>query len=157
MPSVARHVAMSFSAALVVLSTAGCARIFGGSTQRLTVTSDPPGAHVFVAGADSGVTPRVMRITREHAPLQLRVQGDGVASDTRTIGRQLSVAGLLFDALLVIPGGGLPCGVGVRQCVAGIGWALVLGFGTDFVTGAIWLLETDSVHVKLPPAAGARP
>ncbi len=147
----ARSVAL-LAALTLVAATSGCARMFGGSTQRLTVTSDPPGARVFIAGADSGVTPRVLRIKREFRPLELRVQGSGAAADTRTIGRELSVWGAFFD-LLLMGNGALAWQASNTAGIMGTLFYAGLGFGVDGFTGSIWLLQTDSVHVRLPTAA----
>lgn len=38
------------SMALIILTISGCATIFSGNTQKVTVQSDPPGAHVYLNG-----------------------------------------------------------------------------------------------------------
>jgi hypothetical protein len=155
-----RRLAVLLAIALCPPALTGCASIFGSTRQKLTVTSDPPGARIYIGGADSGITPRTMRIRRGSAPLVMRVQSDGSDAETRTLERGVSKGGLFFDALLGLWGVLM---VNFDQQVAPsitVG-AFLLPFGlttgVDALTGKLWVLKTDSVHVVLRGRAGARP
>lgn len=58
-------------------TTAGCATFFGGTTQRIEVTSTPPGAEVLLDGEPVGATPAEIRVSRRHREPQIRIKKDG--------------------------------------------------------------------------------
>ena len=59
-------------AVLFALSASACATIISGSTQKLALTSDPPGADVLVEPGWFVVkTPIVIEVDRKDAPLRL--------------------------------------------------------------------------------------
>lgn len=47
-----------------VLVMAGCATIFNGTSQRIQVISEPPGAEVFLDGELAGTTPTEIVVSR---------------------------------------------------------------------------------------------
>ena len=57
------------------LST-GCATFMNGSTQRVAVASEPPGARVFVGDDPAGVTPTFVELERDEGDLVLRFEKD---------------------------------------------------------------------------------
>ncbi len=62
-------------AAALALST-GCATFMNGSTQRVAVASEPPGARVFVGDEPAGVTPTFVELERDEGDLVLRFEKD---------------------------------------------------------------------------------
>ena len=48
---------MRITAIAAVIAASGCATLFNGFSQRIEVTSEPPGAEVFVGGELAGTTP----------------------------------------------------------------------------------------------------
>jgi hypothetical protein len=137
-----------------VVGVSGCATLFHGS-QMLTVTSEPQGAHVYVAGVDSGVTPRRMNIRREHAPLILQVRADSNVAIEQKIERRIHKKSMVWDVAFPALGAlaSLADGTaskGVPGSVADFGIAMLFDFGS----GAIWDLKVDSVHFKVPPRTG---
>ena len=62
--------------AVCVLSSA-CATAINGTTQRVAVASDPPGAQVYVNDAPVGVTPAFVDVPRRDRDLELRFEKDG--------------------------------------------------------------------------------
>lgn len=61
--------------AALALST-GCATFMNGSTQRVAVASEPPGARVFVGDEPAGVTPTFVELERDEGDLVLRFEKD---------------------------------------------------------------------------------
>ena len=158
MPHLAGRLVMLFAEALGTLPLGGCSTLFGRRTQKLTVTSNLPGAHVYVAGADSGTTPRTMRIRRGKAPLVLRVQRDSADAVTQTLKRGVSSWGLFFNAMYgLYTFVGLSFGAGPSDVVVGGVFAFALATSIDVASGKLFLLKTDSVHVTLPVRPPTRP
>ena len=86
-------------AAAVVLSS-GCATTMNGSTQRVSVASDPPGARVFLGGEALGVTPTVVTLDRRDPDPGLRLEKDCYRTTVLRVPRRTSqwVAGNLLFA-----------------------------------------------------------
>ena len=74
----------------VTLSTAGCATIINGTSQRVQVVSEPPGAEVFVQGERVGTTPTEVVMSRRSANPQVRVVDQQGNSEYRRLGSGLS-------------------------------------------------------------------
>ena len=71
--------------AAAAVAAANCATVFNHTSQRVEVTSTPPGAAVFVNGRPAGTTPTAVVVSRREASHRIRV-GDS----TRTMRRGLS-------------------------------------------------------------------
>lgn len=86
-------------AAGAVLSS-GCATTMNGSTQRVSVASDPPGARVFLGGEALGVTPTVVTLDRRDPDPGLRLEKDCYRTTVLRVPRRTSqwVAGNLLFA-----------------------------------------------------------
>ena len=69
------HRAWCLAVAAAVLST-GCATAMNPSMQRVAVTSDPPGAQVFIGDLPVGVTPAHVELDRRDGDLALRFEKD---------------------------------------------------------------------------------
>lgn len=111
--------------ASVILMT-GCATILSGATQKITVQSNPPGAHVKF-GYQSGFTPITFEVPKgEDYPL---IVSNGSDQQVITLERKLDPTTFLN---LIPPF-----------------WP---GFVVDAVTGAITKYETDMIHVDFPTA-----
>ena len=86
------------------LNLAACS-IFGGSSQPLTVNSDPPGANVLINGTLSGTTPLQHQVPRR-GDLTVEVQKAGYKPQSRMTGRKLSSVGIvdvIGGALFLLP------------------------------------------------------
>ena len=62
---------------LCSLAFTGCASMMNGRTQVVAVSSDPPGAHVFVDNEHVGVTPTFVDLPRRERNLALRLGKEG--------------------------------------------------------------------------------
>jgi hypothetical protein len=79
--------------------------IFGGSSQPLTVNSDPPGANVLINGTLAGTTPLQHQVPRR-GDLTVEVQKAGYKPQTRMTGRKLSSVGIvdvIGGAMFLLP------------------------------------------------------
>ncbi|MGC3973925.1 MAG: PEGA domain-containing protein [Nitrospira sp.] len=79
--------------------------LFGGTSQSLTVNSDPPGANVLINGTLAGTTPLQQQVPRR-GDLTVEVQKAGYTPQTRVTGRKLSSVGIvnvIGGALLLLP------------------------------------------------------
>jgi len=112
-------------AALMGLATGGCATMFTGNTQQLTVSSQPPGARVMVNGAYSGVTPVALLLKTEH-DYTLTLQREGYRDTTGAVFREFNPVAALNLLSLVC-------------------WAV------DIATGAIWRLTPGAVYITMQP------
>ena len=89
---------------LCYLNLTACS-IFGGSSQSLTVNSDPPGANVLINGTLAGTTPLQHQVSRR-GDLTVEVQKTGYTPQTRVTGRKLSSVGIvdvIGGALFLLP------------------------------------------------------
>jgi hypothetical protein len=90
------HTGRGATVALVIashLTLTGCS-IFGGSSQQLTVISDPSGAQVLINGTAAGTTPLQYEVPRR-GDLVVEVQKPGYKSQSRMTGRKLSSIGIV--------------------------------------------------------------
>jgi len=89
-----RHVAAkTFASAgfcTVVFFGSGCATIVNGRSQAVTVSSEPPGANVFVGSRLLGVTPVRLELKRREEHIVLRFEKDGFVGQEIPVKRSVS-------------------------------------------------------------------
>jgi len=73
----------------LVLSTA-CATIIHGRTQETAVTSEPPGAQVFIDKDLVGVTPTRILLNRRDSRVVLRFEKEGYVPENLALKRTFS-------------------------------------------------------------------
>ena len=73
-----------------VLAMAGCATLFNGTSQRIKVISEPPGADVFLDGELAGTTPTEIVVSRRRREPELRVVDESGNAEYRWLRRSLS-------------------------------------------------------------------
>ncbi len=112
---------------ILALSGSGCASIVHGSSQEVSIVSEPSGAEVWIDGEKVGKTPVTPNLKRKRAH-QVVIRKKGYQEEHRILHRVLS--GAVAGNILA---GGL------------IGW------GVDAVTGAQWRLVPETLHVELDP------
>ena len=115
-------------------SASGCATIFNGQTQIVHVETVPEGCRVSLDGQSSQPSPCSFPVKRgqEHT---LRIEKDGYRSNTMTLSKSFSPVTLLN---CLLPG-------------------FLIWYAVDFVDGAAWQLDRETVSVTLDPAAVAMP
>ena len=87
-PARSRGVVCVLLAACIFSS--GCATAINGTTQRVAVASDPPGAQVYVNDAPVGVTPAFVEVPRRDSDLQLRLEKEGYEPTVLSLERSRS-------------------------------------------------------------------
>lgn len=107
------------------LTSAGCATMFTGSAQQVTVSSQPPGARVFVNGGYTGVTPLalLLKTERDHT---ITLQHEGYQDTTAPVFREFNP-------------------VAVLNLLSVVCWVV------DLATGALWRLTPTAVYVTMQP------
>ena len=127
--------------ALCVLTTCslvstGCAGIMNGRTQRVGVSSNPPGAQVFLGGEPAGVTPVMVDLPRRERDLVLRLEKDGFV--TREVPVERSFSRWLWGDAVWSAVIGSAAGLEGGYPDLALAGALMLGItaGVDLATGA---------------------
>ncbi|QDQ29110.1 PEGA domain-containing protein [Chitinimonas arctica] len=115
----------SAAALLLVLLSTGCASIVDGTTQKLTVQSEPSGAEVTINGQSRGKTPLVTEIKRQDLA-QMSVSLDGYKTQKLELTTKLNTT---FWGNAII--GGLP------------------GSTTDAATGAAREYSPNAYFIRL--------
>ena len=131
-----KHGASRLASLVVLACAAGCGVIAHGTTQRVAIVSEPPGAHVSINGKDYGDTPLTAVLDRrtEHT-------------------------------VVVMPEDGMPAMVKIRQrrnysaIAKDWAWIFTAYLGPppiliDFLTGGAYSLHPEQVQVWLRPRAG---
>lgn len=121
-----RHARTIALVLLLALSTTGCATIFAGGSERITIDSQPQGAQVSTQyGQPLGVTPFQTRLDPRRTHV-LRFEKEGYMPTSFAVGH--TIDGITYLNLLC-----------------------VLCWGIDVATGAMWGLKTNTVNVTLNP------
>ncbi|HEX5724968.1 MAG TPA: PEGA domain-containing protein [Longimicrobiaceae bacterium] len=124
-----RKAVTMFSGALAVCAVSGCATLFAGGSETITVNSEPSGAQVTTqTGQTLGTTPFTTTLDPSRS-YTLTFTRQGYAPATVNLGRK--VDGIAFLNLLCL-----------------------LCWGIDFATGAVWGLEDDTINVTLSRGGG---
>lgn len=92
-------------AALVIIPCSGACSFFGSSYQTISVSSDPPGAEVFMNGSRVGTTPLQTQVSRREE-LLFEVRKPGYETQFRTAWRTLSTLGILDcigGSIIILP------------------------------------------------------
>ncbi len=105
--------------------SAGCATMFTGSVENVTVSSQPPGARVFVDGAYSGVTPMTLLLKTERDHM-VALQHEGYRDTVSPVIREFNpVAALNLFSIVC--------------------WVI------DMATGALWRFPPNAIYVAMQP------
>lgn len=121
-----RH-ALTFALALLLaLTTTGCATMFAGGTEQITIESQPQGARVSTQyGQPLGVTPFQTRLDPRNTYV-LRFEKEGHVPSSFAVGHTMDK-------------------------IAYLNLICVLCWGVDVLTGSMWGLDTNRVMVTLNP------
>lgn len=137
-------------AALAAVASTGCATMAHGTSQAVTVISEPSSAQVFVNGRLAGTTPVQVDLERWRKGTVLRVEKEGF--QTREIPLKRAVSGwtlgnLVFANPAIAQGQPSPSSY---PSTAAKG--LALGFGIDLLSGAAFEFP-KSIQVTLEPGS----
>ena len=91
---------LKLASVAAVLAAAGCATMANGTTQRIRVTSDPPGASVFLDGRPVGTTPTQITASRRNREPVIGIQKEGFQPATYRIERREDWSTVLWDVAL---------------------------------------------------------
>ena len=143
----------------VLATTAGCATLFGDTTQRIEVTSTPPGAEVLL-GEPVGTTPAEIRVSRRRREPQIRIEKDG-RTHYAWLRREISLrrilpsiaAGVFLGYLGGITGGWPPIEERDGPSAAGgLAWGAAPVI-LDLVSGAAYAFPSRVTVDLAPPGA----
>jgi hypothetical protein len=113
-------ITISFASALLLMT--GCASIFKGTDQVLTITSDPDGATVRIDGKPVGVTPLSTKVKKNNAD-SIMIEKDGFRTETMPLDKK-------YDGIALL----------------NIFWDFST---TDFITGAAYEYQPSTYHFKM--------
>ena len=85
---------------VAVLTAVGCATMTNGTTQRIRVTSDPPGASVFLDGRPVGTTPTQIAASRRNREPVIRIEKRGFQPAAYRLERREDWSTVLWDVAL---------------------------------------------------------
>ena len=94
------HKLASVAAVLAGLAAAGCATMANGTTQRIRVTSDPPGASVFLDGRPVGTTPTQITANRRNREPVIGIEKEGFQPVDYRLERREDWSTVLWDVAL---------------------------------------------------------
>jgi hypothetical protein len=117
-----------------MLAFSGCATIMAGGPDHIPVSTNPPGATVFVDNVPVGQTPLMLTLNREHSSGVIRIELPGFAPVL--IVRDKSINGWFWANL----------------CFGG-----VLGIVVDLITGDVKQFDDTPIAIGLTPGAGPGP
>jgi len=119
---------------VLLLVFSGCATIMAGGPDRIPVSTNPPGATVFVDNIPVGQTPVMITLDRQHSSGVIRIELPGFAPVS--IVRSTSINGWFWANL----------------CIGGL-----LGIVIDLVTGDVKAFDDAPIAIGLTPAYGPPP
>ena len=81
--------------AVAVVTASSCVTLYGGAVHRVSVTSTPPDARVFVDGKHAGTTPMKVTVSSRDPDVLITVEKDGYPTVSRRLQRSRSVGRIL--------------------------------------------------------------
>jgi hypothetical protein len=109
-------------------TTGGCATLFTGTSDTVLINSEPPGGKVMINGNFMGTAPVSLSLKRSR-DYEIMIKKEGYETTSALLNRT-------FNFVTVLNLGWICC------------WVL------DFVTGAAWRFERDTVTVLLTKETG---
>lgn len=114
------------AAALLLLTTSGCATLFTGTSDTITIDSEPSGARVFVDGIEQGVTPATVRVRRSLGTTLVTLKLEGYDDRTFELMKEFNT-------------------VSVLNLFSPLSWAI------DIATGALMRYNPKGYDLRLEP------
>ena len=155
--------------AAIALMSANCATLqTNGPSQRIRVTSTPPGAEVYLDGRPVGATPAEVTVSRRNRAPVIRVEKDGFRPHEQKLQRSQSwwlladaaLAGALYLAVALTVSGSSAWEIGEapptfnENLIAGSVAAAPLV--VDFLSGAAFRFRPGQVDAALGPVRARR-
>jgi len=119
---------------VAVLAFSGCATLMAGGPDRFPVSTNPPGATVFVDNVPVGQTPTMVALDRQHSSGVIRIELPGFAPIA--IVRTKNVNGWFW---------------------ANLCFGSLIGIVVDLVTGDVKAFDDGPIAIGLTPAYGPDP
>lgn len=113
-------------AVILAFGLVSCATIMRGTSQSISVNSNPSGARIVVMGMEKGTTPAVIKVKRSETNVIVRLQKDGYEPVDIALTRSLS--GWVWGN--VVFGG-------------------VIGLVVDFATGGLYNINPEVIQADL--------
>jgi hypothetical protein len=111
--------------------TSGCATIMAGGPDHVPVSTNPPGATVFVDNVPVGTTPMMVTLNRETSSGMIRLEMAG------------------FQPITVVRAKGINGWFWANLCTGG-----VIGIVVDLVTGDVKSFDDTPIALGMTPAYG---
>jgi PEGA domain len=112
----------------------GCATIMAGGPDHIPVSTNPPGATVFVDNVPVGQTPVMVRLDRQHSSGVIRIEMAG------------------FAPIVIVRGKEINGWFWANLCIGGL-----IGIVIDLVTGDVKAFDDAPIAIGLTPAYGPQP
>lgn len=109
---------------MFIFSLSGCATMFTGTTEVISIHSDPPGAKVSFTDGRTCVTPCAESVKKK-GDIALSISKEGCRTHTTTIRSKIGAAGVV-SPLITLAGGAI-----------------------DYSTGAVYHHEPNPLSVRL--------
>ncbi|HET7500665.1 MAG TPA: PEGA domain-containing protein [Kofleriaceae bacterium] len=116
------------------VASSGCATIFAGGPDRVPVSSNPPGATVFVDNVPVGQTPMMITLDRQRSQGVIRLELAGFAPIT--VVRAKGINGWFWASV----------------CLTGL-----VGIVVDLITGDVKSFDDAPIAIGLTPGMGPAP
>ena len=118
----------------LLCAVGGCATIMAGGPDRIPVSTNPPGAAVYLDGVMVGQTPLMLTLDRSRSNGQIRIEMQGFAPVILT--RSKDINGWFWANL----------------CLGGL-----IGIVVDLITGDVKRFDDTPIAIGLTPAYGPVP
>jgi hypothetical protein len=125
------RVAVLGTVGLALALTSGCATIMAGGPDHVPISTNPPGATVFVDNMPVGTTPMMVTLNRETSSGMIRLEMAG------------------FQPITVVRAKGINGWFWANLCTGG-----VIGIVVDLVTGDVKSFDDTPIAIGLTPAFG---
>jgi hypothetical protein len=109
----------------------GCATLFAGGPDHVPISTNPPGATVFIDNIPVGQTPLMVALDRQHSSGSIRIELPG------------------FQPVMLLRSKSINGWFWVSICLGGI-----VGIVVDLVTGNVQAFDDAPIAIGLTPAYG---
>ena len=138
-----RQVITALSALVFLVAGSGCATLVNGTTQKLIVNSNPPGA-TFEVDGQSGVTPGTVEVSRREKTHTIHIHKPGYEPAEFRIQRKFGTPWLAGDAVGAM---GLAA---VSTATWPVAWVVFpASVAVDYGSGGAFYFPDDNINISL--------